>query len=184
MSEVETKIKMLKCVKCGKKKLPDDFGFNYVQTAKGRIKEPQSYCKECKAGLSKKRREINVAARIKHHMMTRIEEQLQDLVPQGMAAELDKYLDYRIISLVRHLTEELKEREGKKLRAALQEGYHIDHIRPLSSFNVTRTVIKGGNKIRVIDWDEFKKCWAIENQRAISAEENLAKGAKWDGNTE
>ena len=62
-----------------------------------------------------------------------------------------------------------------KLRKCLNEGWHIDHIYPLSKFNV---IPKGREKDATVDWDEFKKCWAISNLVAIPAEENLAKGAK------
>jgi len=39
-------------------------------------------------------------------------------------------------------------------------------------------VIAGENE--GVDWDEFQRCWAINNLRAISADENLAKGARYD----
>ena len=47
---------------------------------------------------------------------------------------------------------------------------HIDHIRPVSSFNLT------GN----VD-DEFKACWALENLRLLPARDNMVKGAKYNG---
>jgi len=85
---------------------------------------------------------------------------------------MESHLGYRISALVKALGKDLKEREGhtRKLRDALNEGYHIDHVRPLSSFNV---IADDG-----VDWDEFQKCWAIGNLTAIPAEENLAKGAQ------
>ena len=53
-------------------------------------------------------------------------------------------------------------RDGRKL--------HIDHIRPVSSFNLTGEVD-----------DEFLACWALDNLQLLPAAENLAKGASWDG---
>jgi len=47
---------------------------------------------------------------------------------------------------------------------------HIDHIRPISSFNLTGDVD-----------DEFKACWALENLRLLPARDNMVKGAKYNG---
>lgn len=157
-----------KCLKCGEKKLGDQFGKN-SSSATGR----QSYCNACKNALGKRRRDMNVSARLKHHMATRITTQLGPFAPKNLTKNLTEYLGYPISRLVNHLSAELKEREnGKKLRQALIDGYHIDHIRPLSSFKVR---LEGG-----IDWDVFRECWAIDNLMAISAEVNLAKGASYD----
>jgi len=48
--------------------------------------------------------------------------------------------------------------------------WHIDHIRPISSFNI-------------IDYncDDFKECWSLSNLQPLWAEENLRKKDKWDG---
>lgn len=43
--------------------------------------------------------------------------------------------------------------------------WHIDHIVPVSSFNITGP-----------ECDEFKACWALTNLRPLKAEENLSKG--------
>ncbi len=32
--------------------------------------------------------------------------------------------------------------------------------------------------MEMVDWDEFKRCWAMTNLSAIPADENLKKGAK------
>lgn len=49
-------------------------------------------------------------------------------------------------------------------------GWHIDHIRPISSFNFDST-----------DHPDFKKCWALDNLQPLWVEDNLSKGDKWDG---
>lgn len=138
----------------------------------------QSICFTCKNVANTKSRERNVTARIRHHTATRCLTQLGKLAPENFTAELEQYLGYRIRALVKHLRQDLKDREGptRKLRDALNEGYHIDHIRPLSSFNVC---VRNQQQENIIDWDEFRKCWRIGNLTAISAEENLAKGAKY-----
>ncbi len=135
----------------------------------------QSYCKFCKNALGKKRREGKAVHRLKHHMSTRITSQLGKLCPERLTEDLEEYLDYTMKTLVRHLRERLHEDEGpdRKLQDALEEGYHIDHIRPLSSYNVIRN--------GTIDWPCFRLCWRIDNLKAIPATENLIKGAKYDG---
>ena len=47
---------------------------------------------------------------------------------------------------------------------------HIDHIRPVSSFNFDST-----------DHPDFKKCWALNNLQLLWAKDNISKGNKWDG---
>jgi len=138
----------------------------------------QSICYSCKNKMNNKAREKNVTARIRHHTATRCLTQLgKPLTPKNFVTNLEDYLGYRISALVKHLSSDLKEREGRrrKLRDALNEGYHIDHIHPLSKYKVVFTD-RGGNP--TVDWDAFRECWDIHNLTAIPAAENLAKGAK------
>lgn len=44
---------------------------------------------------------------------------------------------------------------------------HIDHIKPVSSFNVTG-----------LDCPELRACWALENLQPLWAKDNLRKGAR------
>ena len=48
--------------------------------------------------------------------------------------------------------------------------WHIDHIRPVASFNFDST-----------EHPDFKKCWALNNLQPLWAKDNLRKGDKWDG---
>ena len=132
----------------------------------------QSICMSCKHTMNTASRNRNVTARIRHHTGTRCLTQLGEHAPPNFVKDLETYLGYSIRQLVRHLSHDLKSREGKrrKLVDALNEGYHIDHIHPLSRFGV----VVGGE----VSWEEFKRCWDPMNLRAIPAEENLAKGAK------
>lgn len=139
----------------------------------------QVICYSCKTIMGSKARSKNPVQRVRHHTGTRCLTQLGDLAPEGFLTDLEDYLGYRIQRLVKHLSADLKEREGpdRKLRDALEEGYHIDHIHPLSKFKV---VVRSQQQVEFVDWDAFKKCWAMENLRAIPATENLQKGAKTD----
>jgi len=53
------------------------------------------------------------------------------------------------------------------------DDWHIDHIRPVSSFTFTS-----------VDDPEFKACWALENLQPLWAFDNMSKGAKWEGLTD
>lgn len=48
-----------------------------------------------------------------------------------------------------------------------KDGWSIDHIRPVSIFNITSNKCKG-----------FKKCWGLENLRPMWAKDNLKKSNK------
>lgn len=176
-----------KCIKCRLPKAREDIydehgllvekhGFGAHDSSDGL----QSICFSCKNLMGARARERNVTQRVRHHTATRCLTQLGDGAPPGLVRDLEDYLGYRIRTLVKHLRKDLKEREGpkRKLRDALNEGYHVDHVRPLSSFNVIKHL---SDHVRDVDWDEFRACWDINNLKAIPAEENLAKGAKYDG---
>lgn len=45
--------------------------------------------------------------------------------------------------------------------------WHIDHIRPCASFDLTNT-------------DDFNECWALSNLQPLWAEDNLRKSAKYE----
>ncbi len=174
-----------KCIKC-RKWLPrvdlrEEAGGEFIKRAFGVHNDAedglQTICMKCKHTMNTASRNRNVTARIRHHTATRCLTQLGKQAPQGFAANLETHLGYRIRVLVRHLGADLKSREGprRKLVDALNEGYHVDHVHPLSRFPVLTKGPSGGEEV---NWDVFRECWAISNLRAIPAEENLKKGAK------
>ena len=173
-----------KCIKCRTWRPREDLELEDGTTKKHGFGEHdtssdglQSICFGCKGKMNKLAREKNPVARVRHHTATRCLTQLGDLAPDKFTENLEGHLGYKIRALVKALGKDLKDREGpqRKLRDALNEGYHIDHIRPLSSFDVT---YRDKNQIECVDWDIFRECWAISNLSAITAEENLEKGAK------
>ena len=156
--------KLKKCVSCGSLKPLEEFG-KHDSSQDGRT----SHCNVCRAGQNKRHRARDLAHYLKHHMATRISTQLPS-APPGFTADLEKYLGYTMHSLKRHLDADLRAREGITLKDAVDRGYHLDHIKPLSRFRVTHIRTRA-----------FRECWAPENLMMIPAAENLAKGAKWDG---
>lgn len=49
--------------------------------------------------------------------------------------------------------------------------WHIDHIRPVSSF---RLLLDDG----AVDWSAVRECWSLANLRPLWAEKNVRKGAQ------
>lgn len=168
LSKIQQKFaeKYQKCVKCGEKKQFSEFGLN-----PGSSTGYQTYCKLCKNALGDRRRKFNLGARLKHHFATRIAMQLGEKTPENYVKDLENMLGYSFTELKGALSAEIQAREHKTLRQAFDEDYHVDHIRPLSSFKV---IGDDGE----VDWGAFRACWAIPNLRAISSEENLKKGAR------
>ncbi len=155
-----------KCVKCGK--VGPLIGYPKHPTSRDGY---ASYCAQCKNGLSKERRFRDPIARYTHYIVTRIKNELRkEDIPKDLQTNLEKYLGYKLFALQKHLRVELQEREGITLFECFKRNYHLDHIKPHSSFSVVR-----------VDSEEFKKCWHYTNLMMISAQDNLKKGAKYDG---
>ena len=170
-TRVARRIGEKRCIKCHHRKKLEEFG-SHDDTEDGH----QSYCKTCKNLLGKKRLQKNVSARLHHHMSTRITSQLGSLCPTNLTRDLEEYLGYPMGMLVKVLRERLSEDyPGKKLRDVLNDGWHVDHIQPLMSFPI---VSSEGTEAAKVDWNTFRRCWALTNLRAIPAEENLSKGSK------
>ena len=182
-----------RCIKCRVWKLrkadeeaDEKAGFGTHESSSDGL---QSICQACKNIANKDARNKNVAAYLRHHIATRCLTQLGKYAPENFTKNLELHLGYKIRALVKHLRQDLQEREGKdrKLRDALNEGYQVDYIRPLSLYKVIVDEefiqLVGTNEhawvIGEVIWGEFELCWAMENLSAIPASENLAKGAKY-----
>jgi len=77
-------------------------------------------------------------------------------------------LDYTFTQLISHFESQFT--DGMSWDNMGQ--WHIDHIRPVSSFDFDSA-----------DHPDFKKCWALNNLQPLWAADNLSKSAKWDGVT-
>jgi len=76
-------------------------------------------------------------------------------------------VDYTLQELSEHLESQFT--EGMTWDNHGINGWHIDHIRPISSFSFTSP-----------DDDEFKQCWALSNLQPLWAHDNRRKGSKYD----
>lgn len=110
----------------------------------------------------RKRRAENPLQKITDAMGNR----MRDALRGRKARAWRSIVGYSIDDLKRHL-------ESQFAVGMSWENYgdwHIDHIRPVSSFDFSK------NK-----YDVAKQCWALENLQPLWAVDNLRKGAKWDG---
>lgn len=166
-----------RCIKCREIKALEAFGFHGDSHT---VDNRQSICSKCKGARAKERRDLDPRARLRHHIATRVASQLGALAPEGLTRDLDKYLGYSMTKLVKHLSARLKEDyPGKRLKDVLLEGWHVDHIYPLSRFNVVVSHShSNSHSNEELDWEEFRRCWALSNLKAIPASDNLAKGAR------
>jgi len=83
-----------------------------------------------------------------------------------------KYVDYSIEELKEHLESQFElwmtwKNWGRysKSHHAEKPTWQIDHIIPVSHFNITS-----------MECDDFKKCWALSNLRPLDAKQNVIEG--------
>lgn len=154
-----------RCSKCGKSKALNDYP-KHSTSSDGHA----AYCRDCKNGLAKDRRLKDPIARLRHYTVTRIKNEWpKEDIPKDIQSNLEAYVGYELYELKKKLKEEVRSMYGISLIESFKLGYHLDHIKPHSSFDA-----------KEIGDDDFKACWAIENLRMIPALENLQKGAKTD----
>lgn len=152
-----------RCVKCHEVKPIEEFG-RHDSTRDGH----QSYCKRCRNGLHKVRRDRDPAFYLTHHIATRVRQQVgAGMYPEGFTTDIEKHLGYPIWRLVRELNTDLARREGINFYEARRRDYHVDHKVPLTSFNV-----------EAVDSESFRRCWHYTNLWMIPREKNLEKGAR------
>jgi len=116
--------------------------------------------REAHAKQVRARRDANPALRLHHRMSQGLRKQLRLGKAWQSTASL---LGYTASELAAHL-----ERQFTKGMSWENMGeWHIDHIVPLASFNVTSG-----------DDPEFRRAWALTNLRPLWAAENLRKHAR------
>lgn len=150
------------CTKCNKKLPLIEFPKN-SDSSDGR----GAYCRDCKNELSKERRFKDAKARFTHYIVSRINNEFPKAeIPKDLETNLEDYLGYKLWELRKALRMDLS-LIGMGLTQSFKEGWHLDHVRPHSSFPK-----------HTIGDNTFQECWAINNLKMIPAVENLSKGAK------
>lgn len=162
---------MKKCAGC---KLEKDIDFfcNDKKSKDGK----QSYCKSCKNEKIKKYHKENPDKRGKKSKEKSLEIYYKNRISMNFSRRMRKSLKglknntswevligYTINDLKYHL-------ESKFSEGMTWENYgewHIDHIKPISSFNISS-----------VEDRDFKLCWSLSNLQPLWAIENLRKSNK------
>jgi hypothetical protein len=171
---------MKKCSKCKEEK-------EYLHYFKcGKSKDGlQSQCKSCKvvsvrnapSSKNKKNKALSGESLRKrreykrqYHHKTKIARNVSRRIRQSLNG-VKKTSNWE--ALVGYTLHELKIHLENKFKLGMNwdnygSVWHIDHIRPISSFNITSD-----------SSEEFKSCWALQNLQPLFAFENLRKGDKY-----
>jgi hypothetical protein len=83
---------------------------------------------------------------------------------------MEAVLGYSVHDLIAHLESTFQ--DGMSWSNYKYAGWHVDHIRPVSSFKL----ISDNGSLNV---DEIRKCWALSNLRAMWGKDNLIKSDRW-----
>jgi hypothetical protein len=110
------------------------------------------------------KKEINFT--LKHRTLALLRTTLKRFGAKKSARMID-LLGYDLSDLRSHL--ESKFRDGMTWERFMSGEIHIDHIRPVSSFNISSDRC-----------EEFKECWSLSNLQPLWAIDNLKKGSKID----
>jgi len=163
---------MKKCTKCNIEKQETLF-FKDKKSKDGL----QYYCKSCKSLLigdyyksnpskkaartKKQGRERYYSNKVNFNMSRRIRQSLKGIVKNGSWVTL---IDFTLDELKNHL-------ESKFDKNMTWDNYgfywHIDHILPITYFNILSTSCK-----------DFKKCWSLNNLQPLEAKQNIRKSNK------
>lgn len=154
--DIPAPARRIKCVICGNL-------FSYKGTASP---------KTC-PGICRKKRKLNrpytlkPESKIYHAMRGTLNHRID--IPDGQR-NTSRYCDYKPSDLRKHI--ESKFKPGMTWGNYGKKGWHIDHIKPLSSF---KFVDDSGNLIV----SEVKAAMSLENLQPLWAKDNLKKGDRY-----
>lgn len=106
-----------------------------------------------RAGLRRKRRSVRISKIVRAAVTGR----------EGVS-RAERFLGYTIQELKAHLQEQF--RPGMDWERFCRGEIHIDHIRPVSSFDLS-------------DPEQLHLAWRLQNLQPLWAEENIRKGSRW-----
>lgn len=155
-----------KCVCCAKLLTEDDTAF---------------YCKTCNERINNYRRnkyKTDIVYRLRNYFSSIINFSLRKRGYAKARKSIMQYLSYTIEDLKEHLEKQFEpwmnwnntgnyQKDGWDDNDPSTWKWSVDHIIPQASLPYSS-----------MEDENFKKCWALENLRPISAKENLEKGKK------
>lgn len=173
-----------KCNICGKTLPEKDF---YINRSKKRCKKCVILLSKNKAKLWRKNNKDKIAEKLhewkqnnklKHRLGAKryyYKHKLESTIRSGIYRSLkhdyfgkwQEVLGYDLDTLKKHLEKQFT--EGMTWDNYGKFGWHIDHIKPINTFNITDQYC-----------DDFKKCWALTNLRPLWWKDNLIRSKKGD----
>jgi hypothetical protein len=135
---------------------------------KDHIRETALKCRERnrEAYRAKQRRaDAKLQTQPYHVIKKRLKARLRQMLKGTVLGSTEKLFGFTRGELLRHI--ESKFTDGMSWEALVRGEIHIDHKRPVSSFNITS-----------INDPDFKICWSLDNLQPLWAKDNYLKGAK------
>lgn len=139
-------------------------------------KNPERYREACR----RQRRENPEYARMKRERHRRYRESPFCKINSAISGRIHQSLKgskggrpweslvgYTLADLISHLERQFS--KGMTWENYGRNGWHVDHIRPISHFEFSST-----------DDPQFKECWSLWNLQPMWESENISKGAKCD----
>lgn len=133
---------------------------NKEKTAK-RMKKYREENKEKLNSDRKKKYDLDENFRIRSNLRTRLNKTLKGTIKSAPTLEL---LGCSIEFLKKHLESQFK--EGMNWNNHSKTGWHIDHIKPCSKFDLSKP-------------EEQRACFSYSNLQPLWAEENIRKGVRY-----
>lgn len=102
-------------------------------------------------------------------MRTSVSNSLRDAITRKSTKNgqsWQKLLGYTVENLMTHLEKQFDSRMNWDNYG--KNGWHIDHIKPVTAFSFKYPTDK-----------EFKECWALDNLQPLWWDENIKKGNKY-----
>ena len=107
-------------------------------------------------------------SKLRHNMKSSINRKLRFRLSSKAGKSTFNILPYTVDDLIKHL--ESKFKDGMTWDNHGMYGWHIDHIKPDSSFTYSS-----------VEDEEFQLCWALDNLQPLWAKENLTKSDTFTG---
>lgn len=137
----------------------------------------QSQCKACKNKANGEYYKKNPEKRVKKSKEQTLKQYYKNRVSMNFSRRMRKSLNglkdgMSWESLVDYDLFKLKEHLEKQFKGGMNWGnygeWHIDHIKPVYSFEITNTYD-----------EEFRECWKLDNLQPLWEGENLSKVIKY-----
>lgn len=138
---------------------------------KDRIRETALMCRQKNREVyreKQRRSDARLQTQPYHVIKKRFKARLRQMIKGVSFGPSEKLFGFTRNELLQHI--ENRFAPDMSWEALVRGEIHIDHIRPVSSFN-----------IKSIDDPDFKICWSLDNLQPLWAKDNYLKGAKIDG---